>query len=175
MDGAIVFTNIIFFICICRNKKTFFLKILCKSWGLFVTYWLPSEYRVVILTNESEKVSFHLWLYRLTKKGKNDHLWKCHVTITKKRKNLLKIKYRVTLASTKAKTFSSQIIVEFSFSKNNPLLSTTSLLSRSPMAYNTTKTLDKLVVPTMRILAKNKTDLDAFLGPKRTPTTWILN
>ena len=50
----------------------------------------------------------------------------------------------MTLASTKAVTYSSQIIVQFSFSKINSLLSATSILSRSPLAYNTTKTLDKL-------------------------------
>ena len=41
-------------------------------------------------------------------------------------------------------TYISQIIVQFSFSKINSLLSATSILSRSPMAYNTTETLDKL-------------------------------
>ena len=50
----------------------------------------------------------------------------------------------MTLAPTKAVTCSSQIIVQFLLSKINSLLSTTSLLSRSPMAYNTTETLDKL-------------------------------
>ena len=48
------------------------------------------------------------------------------------------------LASTKAVIYSSQIIVQFSFSKINPLLSATSILSHSPTAYNTTETLDKL-------------------------------
>ena len=41
-------------------------------------------------------------------------------------------------------TYSSQIIVQFSFSKINSLLSATSFLSRSPMAYKTTETLDKM-------------------------------
>ena len=41
-------------------------------------------------------------------------------------------------------TSSSQIIVQLSFSKINSLLSATSLLSRSPMAYNTTAFLHKL-------------------------------
>ena len=49
----------------------------------------------------------------------------------------------MTLASTKAVTYSCQIIVHFLFSKINSLLSATSILSRSPMAYNTTETLDK--------------------------------
>ena len=44
----------------------------------------------------------------------------------------------------KAVTFIFQIIVQLSFSKINSLLSATSILSRSPMDYNTTKTLDKL-------------------------------
>ena len=47
----------------------------------------------------------------------------------------------MTLTSTKAATYSSQIIFQFSFSKINSLLSATSILS---MAYNTTETLDKL-------------------------------
>ena len=50
----------------------------------------------------------------------------------------------MTLASTKAVTSISQIIVQFLFSKINTLLSATSILSRSPMVYNTTETLDKL-------------------------------
>ena len=64
----------------------------------------------------------------MTKKGKKFHIWK----------------YHVTLARTKAVTCSSQIIVQLSFSKINSLLSATRILSRSPMAYNTTETLDKL-------------------------------
>ena len=32
--------------------------------------------------NESEKINFLYWLYRLTKKWKHDHIWKCHVTMT---------------------------------------------------------------------------------------------
>ena len=64
--------------------------------------------------------------------------------IDQKRKYFLIRKYHVTLASTKAVTYSSQIIVQFSFSKINSLLSATTILSRSPMAYNTTETLEKL-------------------------------
>ena len=48
------------------------------------------------------------------------------------------------LACKNAVTDSSQIIVQLSFSKINSLLSTTIFLSRSPMAYNTTASLDKL-------------------------------
>ena len=64
--------------------------------------------------------------------------------MTKKGKNILIWKYHVTLARTKAVTYSSQIIVQLSFSKINSLLSATSILSRSPMAYNTTAFLNKL-------------------------------
>ena len=45
----------------------------------------------------------------------------------------------MTLTRRKAVTFIFQIIVQFSFSKTNSLLSATSILSRSPMAYNTTE------------------------------------
>ena len=64
--------------------------------------------------------------------------------MTKKGKNILIWKYHVTLGRTKAVTYSSQIIVQLSFSKINSLLSATSILSRSPMAYNTAASLDKL-------------------------------
>ena len=64
--------------------------------------------------------------------------------MNRKEKNILIWKYHVTLARTKAVSYSSQIIVQLSFSKINSLLSATSILSRSPMAYNITKTLDKL-------------------------------
>ena len=50
----------------------------------------------------------------------------------------------MTLARTKAVTYSSQIIVQLSFSKINSFFSATSILSSSPMAYNTTTFLDKL-------------------------------
>ena len=81
-------------------------------------------------------------MYKPTKKRKRFHIWKCHVTMTKKGKNL--IKCHVILASAKAVTYISQMIVQLSFSKISSLLSATSILSRSPMAYNTTASLDKL-------------------------------
>ena len=68
----------------------------------------------------------------------------CHLTMTIKRKRFHIWKCHGTLTRTKAVTYSSQIIVQLSFSKINSLLSATSTLSRSPMAYNTTDTLDKL-------------------------------
>ena len=64
--------------------------------------------------------------------------------MTDKGKNILIWRYQVALARTKAVTYTSQIIVQLSFSKINSLLSATSFLSRSPMAYNTTENLDKL-------------------------------
>ena len=61
-----------------------------------------------------------------------------------KRKYFFIRKYHVTLTRTKAVTYISQIIVQLSFFKIKSLLSATSILSRSPMAYNTTETLNKL-------------------------------
>ena len=82
--------------------------------------------------------------------------------------------YRVTLASTKAVTYSFQIIVQFPFSKISSHLSATSILSRSPMAYNTTETLDKLACTDYVDFGKSLNRFGRFLGPKLTPTTWIL-
>ena len=83
-------------------------------------------------------------MYKHTKTRKRFHIWKCHVTMTQKGKKFQIWKYHGTLAHTKAVTCSSQIIVQLSFSKINSLLSATSILSRSPMDYNTTENLDKL-------------------------------
>ena len=66
------------------------------------------------------------------------------MTMTKKGKNILIWKYHVTLVRTKAATYSSQVIVQLSFSKINSFLSANSILSRSSMAYNTNAFLDKL-------------------------------
>ena len=83
----------------------------------------------------------------------------------------------MTLVRTKPVTYSSQIIVQLSFSKINSLLSATSILSRSPMAYNTNAFLDKLTCTDYVDFGKSQDrfDLDDFLGPKMTPTTWLLN
>ena len=64
--------------------------------------------------------------------------------MAKRGKILLIRKYHVTMARTKAVTYNSQIIVQLSFSIINSLLSATSMLSRTPMAYNTTASLHNL-------------------------------
>ena len=60
------------------------------------------------------------------------------------KKHFLLRKYHVTLGRTKAVTYSSQVNVQLSLSEINTLLSTTSILSLSLMAYKTTDTIDKL-------------------------------
>ena len=67
----------------------------------------------------------------MTKKGKNLLIWKCHVTMTKTHAY---ISNEMQLPN-HSLTF---------FPKNKSLLSATSIPSRSPMAYNTTASLDKL-------------------------------
>ena len=66
----------------------------------------------------------------------------------------------------KAVTYSSQIIVQFSFSKVNSLFSATSILSRSPMAYNTTETLDKLACNDYVDFCKSQDRFGRFSGSK---------
>ena len=66
-----------------------------------------------------------------TEKGKNLLIWKCHVTMTKK-DAFMRDKMQL---QTHSLTF---------IHKNKSLLSATSILSRSPMTYNTTENLDKL-------------------------------
>ena len=62
----------------------------------------------------------------------------------KRKKHFLIRKYHVTLSRKKAVTYCSQIIVQLSILKISSLLSATSILSRSPIAYNTTASLEKL-------------------------------
>ena len=87
-------------------------------------------------------------------------------------KNLLIRKYHVTLASTKAVNYSSQIIVQFSFSKINSLLSATSILSRSPMTYNTTETLDKLTGTNFVDFGKSQDRFGRFSWSKKDSNYW---
>ena len=76
---------------------------------------------------------FHIWKWRvtMTEKGKSLLIWKCHVTMTKKNAY---ISNEMQLQN-HSLTF---------IDKNKSLLSATSILPRSPMAYNTTASLDKL-------------------------------
>ena len=73
---------------------------------------------------------------------------------------------------TKAVTFSSQIIVQLSFSKINSLLSATSILSRSPMAYNTTAFLDKLACTDYVDFDKSQDRFGKFSWSKNDSNYW---
>ena len=91
-----------------------------------------------------KRQTFNISCTNLAKKERCSIYWKCHVTMIKKGKKIPIWKYHVTMARTKAVTYSSQIIVQLSFSKINLRFSATSILSRSPMAHNTTENLDRL-------------------------------
>ena len=67
----------------------------------------------------------------MTENGNNLPIWKCHVTMTKKDACINNENHLQNLSAT-------------SIHKNKPLLSATSILSRLPMAYNTTASLSKL-------------------------------
>ena len=67
----------------------------------------------------------------MPKKGKNLLIWTSHVTMTKRDAYI-------------SNELQLNIILQFSLTKNKSLLSATAILSRSPMAYNTTASLDKL-------------------------------
>ena len=66
-----------------------------------------------------------------TKKRENPLIWKCHVTMTKKDAYISN--------DMELQNHSLSFIL-----KNKSILSATSILSRSPIAYNTTASLDKL-------------------------------
>ena len=80
-------------------------------------------------------------------KGKRLHLWKCHVTMTVERKNLLIWISHVTVIKKDAYVSNEMQLHRHTLTfihKNKSLLSATSILSRSPIAYNTTVLLEKL-------------------------------
>ena len=83
----------------------------------------------------------------VTNKGRNLLRWKCRSTMTEKGKNLLIWKCHLTIAKKVAHKSNELQLLNHSLSfnvRNCSLLSATSFLSRSPMAYNSTASLDKL-------------------------------
>ena len=130
-----------------------------KNWESLVTLQLPSclpsasplSLRLLSVASFSEQMNlknkyFH-FLYKPTKKRKRFHIWKCQVTMPKKGKNLLIWTSHLTMTKRNAyisNEMQLKIIFLLFFHKNKSLLSATTILSRSPMAYNTTASLDKL-------------------------------
>ena len=90
-----------------------------------------------------------------TEKGKNLPIWNCHVTMTKKDAYISN--------DMQIQNLSLTFIL-----KNKSLLTATSILSRSPMAYNTT---DQLSCTDYVDFGKFQVNFGQFLGPKTIPTT----
>ena len=101
-----------------------------RSWESLVTLRLPSDCWVVFWSNESEK-KYPCFLYKPTKKRKRFHIWKCHVTMTKKE-------------AYKGNSFQFLNYLLSFIVRNYSLLSATSVPSRPPMPYKTSASLDKL-------------------------------
>ena len=104
----------------------------------------------VIVASFSEQLKLKnkilLLFVQTYQKGKRFHIWKCHVTMTEKGRNLLIWKSQVTRTKNDAYiSYDMQLQNQCltCIHKNKSLLSATSILSRSPMAYNTTASLDK--------------------------------
>ena len=96
----------------------------------------------------------------MPKKGKNLLISKSHMTMTKRDAyiaNEIQFQHH-----------------SLTFFTKTSLIPATSFLSCSPIAYNTTASLDK---PTctdyVDLGADVNTDLDISLGPKTIPTTWM--
>ena len=74
-------------------------------------------------------------------------MWNCHVTMFKKGRNLLIWKRNVTMIKKHANISNEMQLQNHSLTsihKNKSLPSATSIVSRSPMAYNATASLDQL-------------------------------
>ena len=143
---SILYSHYIFHMCL-HKQRSCFSDNLYKSWESLVTLQLPSDCCVVFWTNESEKQDTNTFCINLPKKErgsiyrnvtwqwpknkKNLLVWKCHETMTKK------------FAYISNETQLQNISLAF-IHKNKSLLSSTSILFRSPMASNTTASLDKL-------------------------------
>ena len=97
------------------------------------TNWKNKILLLFVQTYQKKGKKFLIWKYHLTKskEGKNLLIWKSHVTMTKRN------------AYINNETQLRNLSLTF-FHKNKSLLSATSILSSSPMAYNTTVSLDKL-------------------------------
>ena len=89
----------------------------------------------------------------MTKKGKNLRIWKCHVTMTKR---------NAYISNEMQLQNHSQTFIH----KNKSLLSATSILSRSPMACNTTASLDKLTCTDYVEFGKCQDRFGRFSGSK---------
>ena len=159
-SNTVFFTHNIIFICVCRNKEGVFLNKLYKSWELLVALQPPSDWCVVFWINESEKQDIITFCTNLPKKERF-FIYE-NVTWQWPKKDPYKIN-KMQLQN------QSLIFIH----KNKSLLSATSKSTRSPMAYITIASLDKLTCTDYVDLANVKTDLDNFLGPKKIPTTWM--
>ena len=93
-------------------------------------------------------------------KGKNVFIWKSHVTMTKKHAY---ISHEMQLQN-HSLTF---------FHRNKSLLSATSILSRSPMAHNTTAPLDRLTCTDYVDFGKCQDRFGRFSGSKNDSNTWM--
>ena len=87
-----------------------------------------------------------LLLYKPTKKGKRFHIRKCHVTMSEKGRNLFLWKCHVTMTKKHAYISNEMRLQNHSLTFIHKKITSFSyhILSRSPMAYNTTASLDKL-------------------------------
>ena len=90
-------------------------------------------------------------------KGKNLLLWKCHLTRTKK---------DAYISSGMQLQNHSLTLIH----KNKSLLSATSLLSQSPMAHNTTASLDKLTCTNYVDFGKSQDKFGQFSWSKNDPS-----
>ena len=134
----------------------------------------------LIVASSSEQMNLKnkivLLFVQTYRKGKRILFWKCHLTMTKKGKNLLIWKSLVTI--TKKDTYISNEMQFHNhsltfFHYNQSLLSVTSILSRSPMAYNTTASLDKLTCTDNVDVGKCQDRLGQFFWSKNDSYYWV--
>ena len=92
-----------------------------------------------------------------------------------RRKQFLTRKYRKTMTRTKAVTYSSQIIVQLSLSKSTRFFRLKATYLDEPWLTPLLQPWTSKLALTMWTLVSVKTDLDDFLGPKTTLSTWISN
>ena len=97
---------------------------------------------------------------------------KCYVTMTT---HLLIWKCDVAMTRTKALTFIFESFFNFHSQKSTRFFQLPAFYLDHPWPTTLQKLWTNWLAPTMWTLASVKTDLDDFLGPKMTPTTWILN
>ena len=174
LSDAVVFTNNVSSICICRKIETFFWKFCVKA-GYFV-YHNGCHLDVAIETDKMNLRNKILLLFVQTyqKREEVPYMEMSRENKQKRKQYPYKEVSRDTGEKKQWLTALKSLFI-FHSQKSTRFFQLPVFYLVHPCPRTLQKPRTNWLAPTMWILARVKTDLDAFLGPKMIPTTWILN